>query len=80
MKKKNRQDDISRGIHTKQQLLTILSCHQGPDNSCEDAAVSLSHLAVSLPSGWHMDHIYILNSKFNRSTDYVHTGFSVVNL
>ena len=64
MKKKNRQNDISRGIHTKQQLLTILSCHQGPDNSCEEALVSLSHLAVSLPSGWHMDHIYILDSKF----------------
>ena len=64
MRKKNRQNDISRGIHTKQQLLTILSCHQGPDNSCEEALVSLSHLAVSLPSGWHMDHIYILDSKF----------------
>ena len=64
MKKKNGQNDISRGIHTKQQLLTILSCHQGPDNSCEEAAVSLSHLAVSLPSGWHMDHIYIFISKF----------------
>ena len=55
---------LKRSTYKATAVLTILSCHQGPDNSCEEALVSLSHLAVSLPSGWHMDHIYILDSKF----------------
>ena len=78
MKKKNRQNDISRGIHTKQQLLTILSCHQGPDNSCEEEEVFVTSSCVPALRLAYGPHLY--PHVKTRSTDYVHTGFSVVNL